>query len=268
MFDRTADAGRISGGKYTFLMRLALDSRVLTADETDVASQFHGRMRRCITRIRRTVVTHRDVAAADGTDGGNPVGFLFTAEDKKIYIACDTGLFGDMKLIGDEDLDLAVLPIGDNFTMGIDDAVRASAFLKAKLCIPMHYNTFDVIEADPNEFVRRVEAAGRNGWIDRDRVALESLAAIRRAGADRIAQGFKFHARFSVHAHFPQFGAADKARVLCYRTRTGEISISRQVERDAQPCFGGSCRGPGISCSRPARAPSTLPLGSRCRWSR
>jgi len=58
-------------------------------------------------------------------------------------------------------LDVAIVPIGDNFTMGIDDAVKAIEFLNPKLAIPMHYETFDVISADPNEFKRKVESIGK-----------------------------------------------------------------------------------------------------------
>jgi L-ascorbate metabolism protein UlaG (beta-lactamase superfamily) len=95
----------------------------------------------------------------DGSDGGNPVGFLLTTPDKKkIYFACDTGLFGDMRLIGEEGIDLAVLPIGDNYTMGPDDALRAVKLLNPKHVIPMHYNTFDVIAQDPDAWAKRVIA--------------------------------------------------------------------------------------------------------------
>ena len=76
----------------------------------------------------------------------------------EIYFAGDTGLFGDMKLIGElHALDLALLPIGDNFTMGIDDAVVAASFLKARQVIPYHYNTWPLIEADPQLFKEKVE---------------------------------------------------------------------------------------------------------------
>ena len=93
-----------------------------------------------------------------GVPGGHACGFVVDYYGKKIYFAGDTGLFGDMKLIGELDqLDLALLPIGDNFTMGIDDAVIAASFLKAKMVIPYHYNTWPVIEADPEEFKRKVE---------------------------------------------------------------------------------------------------------------
>jgi L-ascorbate metabolism protein UlaG (beta-lactamase superfamily) len=94
----------------------------------------------------------------DGSDGGNPAGFLLTTRDKKkIYMACDTGLFGDMRLIGEEGIDLAVLPIGDNFTMGPDDALRAVKLLEPAQVIPIHYNTFDVIAQDPDPWAARVE---------------------------------------------------------------------------------------------------------------
>jgi L-ascorbate metabolism protein UlaG (beta-lactamase superfamily) len=93
----------------------------------------------------------------DGTYGGNPCGFLLKAGEQKIYLACDTGLFGDMKLIGEEGLDLAVLPIGDNYTMGPEDALRAAKMLEAKNIIPVHYNTWDLIAQDAAAWAKEVE---------------------------------------------------------------------------------------------------------------
>ena len=96
----------------------------------------------------------------DGSYGGNPAGFLLTTGDgEKIYLACDTGLFGDMRLIGEEGLQLAVLPIGDNYTMGIEDAVRAVEFLRPRRVVPMHYDTFPVTAADPQAFAAQVREA-------------------------------------------------------------------------------------------------------------
>jgi L-ascorbate metabolism protein UlaG (beta-lactamase superfamily) len=93
----------------------------------------------------------------DGSYGGNPGGFLLTTHDsKKIYLAGDTGLFGDMQLIGAEGLDVAVLPIGDNYTMGPEDALRAVNFLHPVTVVPIHYNTFDVIRQDADAWVQRV----------------------------------------------------------------------------------------------------------------
>ena len=95
----------------------------------------------------------------DGSYGGNPAGFLLTTLDAKmIYMACDTGLFGDMRLIGEEGIDLAVLPIGDNYTMGPDDALRAVKLLQPRHVIPTHYNTWDLIRQDPEAWSKRVQA--------------------------------------------------------------------------------------------------------------
>jgi len=95
----------------------------------------------------------------DGSDGGNPTGFLLTTpEGEKIYFAGDTGLFGDMGLIGEEGINIAVLPIGDNYTMGPDDALRAVKLLKPKHVIPIHYNTWELIAQDPIAWAERVKA--------------------------------------------------------------------------------------------------------------
>jgi L-ascorbate metabolism protein UlaG (beta-lactamase superfamily) len=94
----------------------------------------------------------------DGSDGGNACGFLLTAgEGRRIYVAGDTGLFGDMRLIGEEGIDLAFLPIGDNYTMGPADALRAVKMLQPKHVIPYHYSTFDLIRQDPVTWAQQVE---------------------------------------------------------------------------------------------------------------
>lgn len=95
----------------------------------------------------------------DGSYGGMPAGFLITLQTgEKIYISGDTGLFAGMALIGEEDIDLAVLPIGDNFTMGPDDALRAVKLLEPKHVIPSHYSTWDLIDQDPAVWKERVES--------------------------------------------------------------------------------------------------------------
>jgi L-ascorbate metabolism protein UlaG (beta-lactamase superfamily) len=106
--------------------------------------------------LKLTLALHGS-ALPDGSDGGNPVGFLLTTPDGiRIYLACDTGLFGDMRLIGEEGIDLAALPIGDNFTMGPDDALRAVRLLQPRHVIPIHYDTWDVIAQDPHAWAERV----------------------------------------------------------------------------------------------------------------
>lgn len=88
---------------------------------------------------------------------GVPAGLVVRFGGKTIYFAGDTCLFGDMALIGDEGLDVAVLPIGDNFTMGVTDAVKAAGMLRAETVIPCHYNTFPPIQQDPEEFKQLLE---------------------------------------------------------------------------------------------------------------
>ncbi len=109
-------------------------------------------------RVKLTIA-HHGSSFPDGSYGGNPSGFLLWLGNKVIYDSADTALFYDMKLIGDEGLDVAMIPIGDNYTMGPDDAVRAAKFLKPRFLIPMHYNTFDLIAQDPAAFAKRVVKA-------------------------------------------------------------------------------------------------------------
>ena len=85
---------------------------------------------------------------------------------KTVYFAGDTGLFGDMRLLGElYSPDIAVIPIGDNFTMGPDDALVAARMISAKVVIPCHYNTFPVIETDPYAFVMRLGEKGLEGRV-------------------------------------------------------------------------------------------------------
>ncbi len=97
-------------------------------------------------------------ALPDGSNGGNPAGLLLTTrEGQRIYMAGDTGLFGDMSLIGDEGIDLAVLPIGDNYTMGPSDALRAVKLIRPKIVIPIHFSTWDLIHQDEQAWAKDVE---------------------------------------------------------------------------------------------------------------
>ena len=94
-----------------------------------------------------------------GVEGGHACGFVINFFGKTIYFAGDTSLFGDMALLGRlEKIDYALLPIGDNFTMGPDDAVEAVAMLKPKAVIPMHYNTWPLIAQSPDLFKNSVES--------------------------------------------------------------------------------------------------------------
>jgi len=89
---------------------------------------------------------------------GMPGGIILTIGDKTIYHLGDTALFTDLKRYGDmHEFDLAFIPIGDNFTMGPDEALIAADWIKAKRVVPVHYNTFPVIEQDGEDFVNRVQ---------------------------------------------------------------------------------------------------------------
>jgi len=111
-------------------------------------------------RVKMTIA-HHSSTLPDGTPGGNPAGFLINFNDGlDLYIAGDTALTYDMKLIGEAGgVDLAILPIGDNFTMGPDDAVQAAQFVQAKRVIPCHYNTFPPIKQDVQMFATQLRKA-------------------------------------------------------------------------------------------------------------
>lgn len=113
-------------------------------------------------RVKLTQALHSSVTP-DNQCVGSATGILFFIEDKVIYHTGDTGLFYDMTLIGEmNSVDYFLVPIGDNFTMGIDDAVKACTFVKPECAIPMHYNTFDVIQSDPALFKEKLGAHNIN----------------------------------------------------------------------------------------------------------
>lgn len=112
-------------------------------------------------RVKLTMAQHSS-SFPDGTYAGDAYGFILSAEGRNVYQAGDTGLFYDMKLIGEmHRIDVALLPIGDDFTMGVDDAVKAAEFVGADTVIPIHYNTFDIIKSDANDFKRKIESIGK-----------------------------------------------------------------------------------------------------------
>lgn len=109
-------------------------------------------------RVQLTIA-HHGSTMPDGSPGGNPVGFLLTIDGKKIYNAADTALTLDMKLLGDRHkLDVAMLPIGDNFTMGPEDALYAVSLLNPTHVLPMHYDTFPYIQQDVKAWAKDVES--------------------------------------------------------------------------------------------------------------
>lgn len=97
----------------------------------------------------------------DGTYGGNPNGFIVEIEGKTIYNAGDTCRFAEMAWIGEDyDIDLCLLPVGDGFTMGPDEAVRSAQMLNPKIAVPIHWGTFPVLTGDPDVFAQQMDEAG------------------------------------------------------------------------------------------------------------
>ena len=113
-------------------------------------------------KVKYVIAIHTS-SFADGSYGGQPGGFVIEGEHKNIYIAGDTALTMDMKLIPlYTKLDLAILPIGDNFTMGVDDAIIASDFVECDKVLGVHYDTFGYIEIDHEEAKRKFYEAGKD----------------------------------------------------------------------------------------------------------
>jgi len=115
-------------------------------------------------KIKLTIAQH--TSSINGQYMGDAVGVIITMDSKNIYHCGDTGLFYDMKLIGEiTPIDLMLVPIGDYFTMGIDDAVKAVELCNPKTAIPMHYNTFSAVKADPTIFVDKVSKIGKKALV-------------------------------------------------------------------------------------------------------
>lgn len=106
----------------------------------------------------KLTIAHHGSSLPDGSYGGNPCGFLITSTSgEKVYFACDTALFYEMKFYGDEGIDAAFVPIGDNYTMGPADALRAVELINPRVVIPVHYDTFDIIAQDGKAWCQQVE---------------------------------------------------------------------------------------------------------------
>jgi L-ascorbate metabolism protein UlaG (beta-lactamase superfamily) len=109
-------------------------------------------------RVKLTPALHSS-GLPDGSYGGDPGGFLIFTEGKTIYISGDTALFSDMRLIGSAGIDVAIIPTGDNFTMGPDDALEALSFLNPTIVIPCHYGTFPMLVPTMDDWAESVSAS-------------------------------------------------------------------------------------------------------------
>jgi L-ascorbate metabolism protein UlaG (beta-lactamase superfamily) len=160
-FDHVADAAKIANrtgatviGNYEVTTWLARQHGV----KNTIGGNLGGGVDVPFGRVKLTVAFHSS-SLPDGSNGGNPCGFLLTLTGgPTVYFACDTALFGDMDFIGARGLDVAVLPIGDLFTMGPEDALEAVKLLRPKKVIPSHFNTWPPIAQDPHKWAERVRA--------------------------------------------------------------------------------------------------------------
>ncbi len=109
-------------------------------------------------RVEMTLALHSS-GLPDGAYGGNPAGFLIRSGGKKLYFAGDTAVFSDMKLIGDEGIDVAILPIGDNFTMNAQSSLKAIEFIRPNVVIPGHFDTWPIVAQDVSEWATLVRAS-------------------------------------------------------------------------------------------------------------
>lgn len=159
--DHIGDAVEIALKNQSKVISNAEIANIIKIEHKEIethAMHIGGRFEFSFGKVKMTPAVHGSSYYKDGNfyDAGNPGGFVIEVDGKSIYHAGDTGLTYDMKLLEFEEIDLAFLPIGGNYTMDIDDAVRAVDFIKPKITVPMHYNTFGLIQANPIDFVEKL----------------------------------------------------------------------------------------------------------------
>ena len=147
--DHVGDAVEIAKRTHAMVISNHEISNWLKAQGVKRTHDMHigGSHRFSFGTLKLTIAHHGSILP-DGSCGGSPAGLLFQTDAGNIYHAGDTGLFGDMALIGEAGLKLAILPIGDNYTMGPADSLRAIRLLQPEIVMPCHVNTFPVIEQD------------------------------------------------------------------------------------------------------------------------
>ena len=157
-FDHVADAATIAKQHDATIVAIYEIADWFTKTqnvESTVGMNIGGQIELPFGSVKMTPALHSS-QLPDGSYGGEPAGFLVTIQGTRIYFACDTALFSDMKIYA-ENVDVAVLPIGDVFTMGIDDSVAATKLINAKKVLPAHYDTWPPIAQNANEWVARIQ---------------------------------------------------------------------------------------------------------------
>jgi L-ascorbate metabolism protein UlaG (beta-lactamase superfamily) len=159
--DHIGDALKIAEtGKTTFVCVSELAGMLANQGHKTHAMQIGGAFTFSFGRLKLVPALHGSMTP-DGRYAGLAAGVVLSIDGKCIYHCGDTGLFGDMRLIGEMfDVDYMLVPIGGNYTMDIGDAIYAVRMINPKIAIPMHYNTFDLIRADPESFAKQVKEHG------------------------------------------------------------------------------------------------------------
>ena len=156
-FDHVADAALIANkNKATIVAIYEIAEWFANTQgvQSTVGMNIGGQLELPWGSVKMTPAVHSS-QLPDGSYGGEPAGFVITIDRKRIYFACDTALFSDMKLYAD-DVDMAVFPIGDLFTMGIEDSIQATKLINAKKVLPAHYGTWPPIAQDANHWADRI----------------------------------------------------------------------------------------------------------------
>ncbi len=159
-FDHIADAASIAKRTKATVVAIFEIAEWLSKNygvENTIGMNIGGKVELPFGTVKMTPALHSS-QLPDGSYGGEPAGFVVSVGGKSIYFACDTALFSDMQLVGEEGVDLAVLPIGDLFTMGPEDSIRAINWIKPKQVLPAHYNTWPPIEQDAGAWAASVSS--------------------------------------------------------------------------------------------------------------
>jgi L-ascorbate metabolism protein UlaG (beta-lactamase superfamily) len=157
-FDHVADVEKIArrtGAQVIAIFEISEWFRTKHKLKNVAGMNLGGRYNTPFGSVRMTPALHSS-QMPDGSYGGNPAGFVLNIDERNIYFACDTALFSDMQLIGQAGIELAVLPIGDMFTMGIEDSVAATRLIAPKKVAPTHFNTWPPIEQDAEQWASRI----------------------------------------------------------------------------------------------------------------
>ena len=158
-FDHVADAAMIANQHDATIVAIYEIAEWFSKTQqvqSTIGMNIGGQLELPFGSVKMTPALHSS-QLPDGSYGGEPAGFLVTIDRSRIYFACDTALFSDMKLYA-ENVEMAVLPIGDLFTMGIDDSITATKLIGAKKVLPAHYGTWPPIAQDANQWADRIRS--------------------------------------------------------------------------------------------------------------